>query len=63
MLDIRIFRDDPERVREGLRKIGASPDVVDEVRDLDIRIRALKTRVECLRAKLRAESRKILEGE
>ncbi|HOS94222.1 MAG TPA: hypothetical protein PLQ54_12965, partial [Armatimonadota bacterium] len=35
MLDIRLFRDQPDAVREGLRSRGRDSSVVDEVIRLD----------------------------
>ena len=57
MLDIRLFREQPELVRAGLEKAHADPSVVDDVRDLDERVRALKTRVEAKKAELNAASK------
>ena len=53
MLDIRLFRDNPELVRAGLEKAHANPAVVDEVRNLDERVRSLKTEAEAKMSKKR----------
>src|SRR5579871_1441030 len=52
MLDIRLFREQPEFVREGLRRVGVDPAEVDRVRALDERVRALKTEAESKKADL-----------
>ncbi len=52
MLDIRLFREQPELVRAGLEKAHANAAVVDEVRELDERVRALKTEAEAKKADL-----------
>jgi seryl-tRNA synthetase len=49
MLDIRLFREQPEFVKEGLAKVGAEPDLVDRVLELDTRRRALETEIGALR--------------
>jgi seryl-tRNA synthetase len=57
MLDIRLFREQPELIRAGLEKAHANPAVVDEVRDLDERVRALKTEAEAKKAELNAANK------
>jgi seryl-tRNA synthetase len=57
MLDIRLFRDEPERVKAGLGKMGVAPEQVDQVRDLDARVRALKTEAESKKAELNVATR------
>src|SRR6266568_8551724 len=52
MLDIRLFREQPDRVKAGLEKAHANSAVVDEVRGLDDRVRALKTEAESKKAEL-----------
>jgi len=59
VLDIRLFRDEPDQVREGLRRVGADPDLVDQVRALDERRRAVETEVTNLRAQRNAGSKEI----
>jgi len=46
-------------VREGLRRVGADPDLVDQVRALDERRRAVETEVTNLRAQRNAGSKEI----
>ncbi len=57
MLDIRLFRDQPDVVRAGLEKMGLSPTIVDEIRSLDDQVRALKTDVEAKKAQLNAANK------
>jgi seryl-tRNA synthetase len=49
MLDIRLIRDNPEEVREGFRKLGATVDL-DAVLALDKAVRKLKTDSEAIQA-------------
>ena len=57
MLDLRLFRDQPDFVREGLQKVGADVADVDRVRELDERVRALKTESESKKAQLNAANK------
>jgi seryl-tRNA synthetase len=50
VIDPRLLRDDPDRVREGQRKRGLSPDVVDEAIAADERRRSSIAEFERLRA-------------
>ena len=50
MLDIELIRNDPERVREALRKRNDDPALVDEVHALDVLRREMLQEVETLRA-------------
>ncbi|MFW6118948.1 MAG: serine--tRNA ligase [Planctomycetota bacterium] len=59
MLDIRLFRDEPATVREGLRKAGGEPDAVERVRTLDAQWRSLLTESEELKADRNRESQRI----
>ena len=61
MLDIRFVRENPEAVRENIRKKfqDAKLPLVDEVLDLDARLRAAKTEANELRASRNALSKKI----
>lgn len=59
MLDIRLVREHPEQVREGLRKLFAPTEKVDELLQLDQRRRDLIKEVEVLRAERNAGSKKI----
>lgn len=51
MLDINFIRENPEKVKEGIRKKQYDPSLVDKVLELDIKRRDLIQRVEELRAK------------
>ena len=61
MLDIRFIRENPEKVKENIRKKfqDAKLPLVDEVILLDEKLRAIKTEVEQLRSKRNAASKKI----
>ena len=59
MLDIRLFRDQPDTLREGLLKLGEDPAVVDQVIRLDERRRQLLVEVEGLKADLNVGSKQI----
>jgi len=50
MLDIHLFRDEPDSVKRALARRGEDSSVVDSVRELDERRRAVLTEVEALRA-------------
>ncbi len=49
MLDIKLLREDPDTVRQGLKSRGADADVVDSVLEFDEIRRALLTKVEALK--------------
>jgi seryl-tRNA synthetase len=57
MLDIRLIRERPDFVKTGLAKMGMPAAAVDAVRDLDERVRALKTTAEAKQAELNAASK------
>ena len=57
MLDIRLFREQPDFVKTGLERAGADPAVVDRVRALDEQVRAIKTSSESLKAELNAANK------
>lgn len=61
MLDIRFIREDPEAVRENIRKKfqDAKLPLVDEILALDAQLRAVKTEANDLRANRNALSKKI----
>lgn len=59
MLDIRLFREQPDFVKTGLEKAGTDPVVVDRVRALDEQLRALKTSAESLKAELNAANKEL----
>src|SRR6476646_9946046 len=51
MLDIRLFREQPDKVREGLRNRGEDPAAVNRVLELDERRRAILVEKERLQAR------------
>jgi seryl-tRNA synthetase len=59
MLDIRLFREQPDMVREGLRKLGEDPAIVDLIVNADEERRRLLTEVERLKAERNAVSKEI----
>ena len=59
MLDIKLIRENPDEVREGMRRVGADPGIIDEVLDLDERWRAAVAQAEELRAEQKRESSKL----
>ncbi|NPA07065.1 MAG: serine--tRNA ligase [Chloroflexi bacterium] len=59
MLDLNLIRREPEKVKEGLRKRGEDPAIVDEILALDQRRRALIQQVEQLRAERNRVSKQI----
>jgi len=59
MLDIQLFREDPDLIKQGLTRRHEDPGVVDQVIDLDKRRRELLQEVEHLRAERNQESKAI----
>lgn len=59
MLDIQLFRDDPDRVREGLEKRHQDTSVVNQVIELDQERRDLIQKVEAMRAEKNSASKEI----
>src|SRR5919206_69427 len=59
MLDIRLFREQPDLVREGLRKVGEDPAMVNAIVQADERRRRLLVEVEQLKAERNAVSKQI----
>jgi seryl-tRNA synthetase len=57
MLDIRLIREQPDFVKAGLAKMGIPAADIDGVRELDERIRALKTAAETKQAELNTASK------
>jgi seryl-tRNA synthetase len=56
MLDINLIRERPDYVKDGLRKVGADPSLIDEVLELDARWRALTAESEQMRAEQKRKS-------
>ncbi len=59
MLDIRLIREQPDLVREGLRKVAADPELVERVLVFDEQRRTLETEVSAMRAERNAGSKEI----
>ncbi|MEJ2413527.1 MAG: serine--tRNA ligase [Anaerolineales bacterium] len=59
MLDIQLFRDEPEKVREGLAKRQLDTAVVDQVIEMDQQRRELIQKVEAMRAEKNTSSKEI----
>jgi len=61
MLDIKFIRENPEIVKENIRKKFQDQklELVDKVVEMDVRLRAIKTEVENLRAKRNSASKQI----
>lgn len=59
MLDIRLIREQPAFVKDGLRKVGADPTIIDEILRLDEQRRVLLGEVEALKAQRNAVSKEI----
>jgi seryl-tRNA synthetase len=59
MLEINLMREDPEAVREGLRKRDDDPSLVDEILRLDEQRREVLQEVEALRARRNRVSKQI----
>ncbi|HEX5691164.1 MAG TPA: serine--tRNA ligase, partial [Roseiflexaceae bacterium] len=59
MLDIKLIREQPDVVRQGIRRRGEDPAVVDQVLALDTRRRELLNQVEVLKATRNAVSKEI----
>jgi seryl-tRNA synthetase len=59
MLDIRLLREEPDRVRQAMVALGATDAPVEEAIQLDARRRAILVEVETLKAERNAGSREI----
>ncbi len=59
MLDIKLLREDPERVREGIRRKGEDPSNVDAALDLDARRRHLLQQGEALKSRKNTVSQQV----
>ena len=61
MLDIKFIRENPEIVKENIRKKFQDQklELVDKVLEMDVRLRSIKTEVESLRAKRNSTSKQI----
>src|SRR5438093_873811 len=59
MLDIKLIREQPDFVKEGIGRRGDDPALVDTVRGLDAQRRELLSQVETLKATRNAVSKEI----
>ena len=59
MIDVRLIREEPERVREGLRLRQMDPGPVDQILDLDVRRRETIGKTETLKAERNVGSKAI----
>jgi seryl-tRNA synthetase len=61
MLDIKLIREQPEKIKEGIRKKGADVILVDKVLELDEKKRNLLQEIETVRAKKNTAEKKIMK--
>jgi len=59
MLDINLIRERPDFVKDGMRKVGEDPAIIDRARDLDARWREAVAESEKLKAERNRESKAI----
>ncbi len=59
MLDLRLIREQPDVVRDGLKKLSADPSLVEDVLRLDEERRALQTDVDALKAERNQVSKRV----
>ncbi|MCK4283309.1 MAG: serine--tRNA ligase [Candidatus Brocadiae bacterium] len=59
MLDINVIRESPDGLKEGLRKVGEDPAVIDRVRELDAEWRELVAQAEEMKAERNRQSKVI----
>jgi len=63
MLDIKLIREQPEKIKEGIRKKGADVFLIDKVLELDEKKRDLLQEIETVRAKKNTAEKKIMKDE
>ncbi|MDD3098326.1 MAG: serine--tRNA ligase [Candidatus Pacebacteria bacterium] len=61
MLDIKLIREQPDKIKEGLNKKNADASLVDKVLELDNKKRDLLQEIETVRAKKNATEKKLIE--
>lgn len=61
MLDIKLIREQPEKVKEGIKKKGANISLVDSILDLDKKKRDLLQEIEMIRAKKNIAEKKLTQ--
>lgn len=63
MLDINLIREEPDYVKEGMRKVGADPALIDRVRELDEQWREYVSESEDLKAERNTKSKKVKDAD
>ncbi|MDZ7798377.1 MAG: serine--tRNA ligase [Patescibacteria group bacterium] len=63
MIDIKLIRDNKKEVKHGLEKRGVKPGIIDEIFELDKKIRQFKQRLDELRSEMNNKSGKNLSEE
>jgi len=61
MLDIKLIREQPDKIKEGIQKKGADSALIDKVLELDKKKRSLLQEIETIRAKKNATEKKLIE--
>ena len=61
MLDIKLIREQPDKIKQGIEKKGADPVLIDKVLELDKQKRSLLQEIETIRAKKNATEKKLIE--
>ena len=61
MLDIKLIREHPEAIKEGIKKKRVDPSLVDEILQLDKQRRTLVQQIEEMRAKKNKAEKKLVE--
>lgn len=59
MLDIALIRERPDYVKDGMRKVGENPAVIDRVRELDAQWRQALTQTGTLKAERNRQSKSV----
>ncbi|MDD3491757.1 MAG: serine--tRNA ligase [Candidatus Pacebacteria bacterium] len=61
MLDIKLIREQPDKIKQGIEKKGTDPVLIDKVLELDKQKRSLLQEIETIRAKKNATEKKLIE--
>lgn len=59
MIDVKLIREQPNLVKEGIRKKGTDPSIIDKFLELDLKKRRLLQEIENIRAKKNAAEKKM----
>lgn len=62
MLDLKNIRENPEEIKEGIKKKGAPPELIDEILSLDEKRRKLLLEIETIRHKKSEAEERIAQG-